>query len=261
MTLIDGPDCSLWVEIHGHGDPVTVFAHGITGSTGDLAPLASRTPGTRVLFDFRGHGHSDCPPEDAGYDGAAMLRDAEFVADRYAATHAFGISMGAGAILSMLAREPERFERVALFIPSADDRARPAGASPALADELERLSLDEVAERAIASPAYAALVARRPYWSDVLRDRFRRMNSTGVPRALRAYAAGAAPAFDATALARVRAPVLLLAHEGDPLHDARAARRLASLLPASRLEVWPELLAMYDDLDGFARLIGDFLGA
>ena len=66
--MIDGPDCSLWVETEGSGQPVTVFAHGVTSSVAELQPLAARAPGTRVLFDFRGHGRSESPPEAAGYD-------------------------------------------------------------------------------------------------------------------------------------------------------------------------------------------------
>src|SRR5437763_14276987 len=93
VPMIDGPDCGLWVEVVGSGDPVTVFAHGVTSSIAELEPLAARAPGTRVLFDFRGHGRSESPPEEAGYDHAAMPRDLKHVADPYDATQRCGISM------------------------------------------------------------------------------------------------------------------------------------------------------------------------
>lgn len=251
----------LWVEVIGRGRPVTVFAHGVTGSTADLVPLAARTPGTRVLFDFRGHGRSECPPEEAGYGHDAMRRDLETVATRYGATRAFGISVGAGAILSAVADNPERFERVALFMPAMIDQPSPDASFGPLAEELTSLPLEEVARRALQSAEHSPLLTRRPYWQAIVADRIMRMNSTGVPRAIRAYASGEPPLSDAAALAAVRAPFLIAGHEDDPIHDSEIARKLCALLPNARLEIWPEPLAMYDDLESFSSMIGAFLGA
>lgn len=260
MAWEDGPDCRLWTERQGTGAPISVWVHGLTGSTDELAPLATRTPGTRVLMDLRGHGGSECPPAEAGYDHPAFRRDVEAVADRVGATRAFGISAGAGALLNLLADQPDRFERVALFAPASIDGPNEAarGLFPLFADDLETVPLEELAERQarMESPLYEA----RPYWRELVRRRTLRMNTTGVPRALRGYAYGAPPVTDPEALRAVRAPVLLLAHADDPVHDVAHAHRLAELLPNAELRVWPETLSMYDDLDGFAALIGDFLG-
>ena len=259
--MIEGPDCRLWVETLGSGEPITVFAHGVTSSVAELRPLAARAPGTRVLFDFRGHGHSESPPESAGYDHRAMRRDLEHVAARYGATHAFGISMGAGSILSLLEDEPERFARLVFFIPASIDAPNEGSpvVFPALAHMLETYTLEEVVARTIDAPAQAPLFERRPYWRALWRDRILRMNREGIPRALRAYVSGTYPMRDATALKRVHAPALILGHEDDPIHDASVARRLADLLPNATLNLWPEPLAMYDELDAFASLIGSFL--
>jgi 3-oxoadipate enol-lactonase len=260
--MIEGPDCGLWVEIEGSGAPVTVFAHGVTSSIAELEPLAARAPGTRVLFDFRGHGRSEPPPDTAGYDHAAMQRDVTHIADRFYATQAFGISMVAGALMGLLEEKPDRFERLVFFIPASIDA--PNGSSPrvfrALAHMLETYSLEEVVARTIDAPAQAPLFASRPYWRALWRDRIMRMNAVGIPRALRAYVSGTYPMQDAEALRKVEAPALILSHEGDPIHDARIARRLAELLPNVTLKIWPEPLSMYDDLDAFAGLIGTFLG-
>ncbi|TMK22969.1 MAG: alpha/beta hydrolase, partial [Actinobacteria bacterium] len=110
VPLVDGPDCRLNVEVTGEGDPVTVFAHGITSSLQEIAAFGWRTRGTRVMFDFRGHGLSESPPAETGYDTPCMRRDLEFVADAYGATRALGVSMGAGALLNLLADRPDRFE-------------------------------------------------------------------------------------------------------------------------------------------------------
>ena len=258
--LIEGPDCRLNVHVHGDGEPVTVFAHGITSSIAEIEYLAARTPGTRVLFDFRGHGYSECPPETAGYAHEAMRGDLEHVANRFGATRALGVSMGAGAILSIIARDPGRFERIVLLIPARLDEANRGTNYPALAQALETRSLADVADAALAAPEYQPLFAVRPAWRDLVRKRILRMNADGIPHALRAYAADAGPVTDADTLRDVKAPVLILAHEGDPVHDAGVARRLAELLPYATLRIWAEPLAMFDDTAALATLVGDFLG-
>lgn len=258
--LIDGPDCRLWADVRGEGTPVTVFAHGITSSSAEVAPFARRTPGARVLFDFRGHGRSESPPPEAGYDTRAMRRDLVHVADRYGATRAMGVSMGAAALLGILAEQPRRFERLVFFLPAWIDgpHIHPLSA-PDLADELEATPVEELARRSVDSPVYRPIFERRPKWRRLVHRRILRMNSTGVPRALRLYPQGPPPVPDARALARVSAPALILAHREDPIHDVAVAERLAALLPDATLRVWDEPLAMLDDVGAFARLVGDFI--
>jgi pimeloyl-ACP methyl ester carboxylesterase len=259
MTLVEGPDGKLNVEILGKGLPVTIFAHGITGSTDELAPMATAVRGTRVLLDFRGHGSSDAPPEETGYDHPAMRRDLSWVADRFGATRAVALSMGAGALMNLLADDPDRFERVVLVTPASIDTSNDgaAGLFLELADRLERDSAEDVLAWSL--DGAGELLERRPQWRDLIDERVRRMSPLGVPRALRAYVHGRPPVSDATALAGVRVPALILANEGDPIHDAVVARRLAELLPNARLRMWPEPLAMFDDPEALAALIAEFL--
>ncbi|MHB8512866.1 MAG: alpha/beta fold hydrolase [Actinomycetota bacterium] len=238
---------------------MTIFSHGITSSIDELRPLAAATPGTRILFDLRGHGRSESAA--CNYDHRAVRADIEFVAGHFNATRAFGVSVSAGALLSLLCDQPHRFEHIALFIPASIDEPNEAAISsfPAFAHELESISLEELAER------YASesndLFNRRPYWRALVRRRILNMNTTGVPSALRAYCDGPPPIEDRSLLENVIAPLLILGHEGDPIHDAEHARRLAKIFPNATAEVWPETLAMYDDLPGFSKLIGEFLGS
>ena len=249
------------MEVTGSGEPVTVFAHGVTGSTGETAPFAAKAPGTRVLLDLRGHGRSASPAPEAGYDHHAMRRDVAFVAGRFGATRALGVSMGGGAIMTLLAEEPDRFERLVFALPASIDAPNPS-AGPLLEDlarSLETRSREDILASMESDPAQMERVARRPWLRDYVRDRVASMNATGMPRALRAFVHGAPPVDDASVLARVRAPALILAHEGDSLHDAAVARRLASLLPNAQLRVWNEPMAMFDDLGALARLVAEFL--
>jgi 3-oxoadipate enol-lactonase len=259
VPLHAGPDCALNVEVLGRDAPVTLFAHGITGSTDELTPLAAAVGGTRALLDFRGHGASESPPEDAGYDHPSMRRDLEWAADEFGATRVVALSMGAGAAMNLLAEKPARFERVVLVTPASIDGPNEAagGLFTELAERLERDTRDEVLAWSLEGAG--ALLERRPQWRDLIVERVGRMNATGVPRALRAYVGGRPPVEEDSALAQVEAPVLILANEGDPIHDATVARRLESLLPNARLQVWPQPLAMFDDPDALAALIAEFL--
>lgn len=257
--MIEGPACRLYAETIGAGEPVTIFAHGVTSSVEELRPFARYVTGTRVLYDLRGHGRSEAPA-DAPYDHAAMTADFCFLADRFGATQAWGTSMGAGALMATIGAQPDRFARIAFFIPACIDRPNEAANAlfPREADLLERFSGRELAERAMTSDAYAPLFAARPYWRELVRARFERMNSSGVPKTLRAFVSGGPPLADRSALARVGAPALILAHEDDPIHPVEVARQLANILPGARLEVWPETLAMFDDIDATARRVGEF---
>ncbi len=262
MPMIDGPDCRLYVETVGDGDPVTIVAHGITSSSEEIAAFVWETPGTRILFDFRGHGRSDSPPEEAGYDTAAMRRDLEFVADRFGATQALGVSMGSSATLNLLADDPDRFARLLFFIPSRIDANTEVSKEryPALAHMLETMPLEEVADTIVDAPESQPLIIARPQWKELMRARVLRMNATGVPRALRAFAVGTPPCPDATVLKRVLAPTLVLGHENDPIHPSAVARKLGELMPNAEVRIWNEPLAMLDDFAAFTKTLADFLG-
>lgn len=260
MPLIDGPGCRLNIEVRGAGAPVTLFAHGISSCVAEVEPWSAATAGTRVLMDLRGHGDSDRPPPQAGYGPAAMIDDIAFVGDRTEATRAFGVSVSADALCAIAAGRPDRFERLVLFLPSALDEPNPGAAHfPDFAADLESMPLRDYAERALADPVYGLLFAKRPAWRALVRRRIEWMNRDGVPRALRAYAAAPPPVPAPERLRAVTCPVLILGHRDDPVHDAAVAERLAGLLPNATLRIWDEPLAMLDDPDAFARLVGEFL--
>lgn len=108
--------------VTGSGPPVTVTvaAHGLGASVAETRPLLSGVAGSRVFYSARGHDGSLPAPfsyRDLGDDLLA-------VADQHDATRALGVSMGAGALLSLLARAPDRFEKAVCFLSGALDRPR-----------------------------------------------------------------------------------------------------------------------------------------
>lgn len=222
--------------VTGAGSPVTVAAHGLGASIAETRPLLGGVAGTRVFYAARGHGASPLPDEPFTYD--ALGRDLEGVADEHGATQALGVSMGAGALLSLLSRRPDRFERVVLFLPAAVDLPR----TDAAVRRLSTLAaaLDAGDRTAVADAVREEVPAGLPGVEAYVRARTAYLlASPGVGAALRGLPAGT-PVPDRSRLSAVSAEVLLLAQEGDPLHPAQVARELAAVLPRVRLVVFDQ---------------------
>lgn len=197
----------------------------------------SGVAGTKVLYAARGHGGSPLP---AGpFDHDALGRDLELVADEVGATRALGVSMGAGALLSLLARRPDRFERAVLVLPAVLDRSRDDGAVSRLAEladavdagdleEVARRVLDEVPPDLRSAPGVAAYVRERAAYA---------LRSPGLALAARSLPLSP-PVADPSRLAAVTAEVLVVGQEGDPLHPAQVSRDVADRLPRARLVVF-----------------------
>ena len=241
--------------VTGAGPPVTVVAHGLGGSVADTRPLVGAVTGTRVFPCARGHGGT--PLGEGPHDYASLGRDLESVADAHGATQAMGVSMGAGALLSLLARRPDRFERVVLLLPTAVDRPRADDAVPGLADALD----------AGDDAGVAAAVARElpedlhdvPGVRGYLAARAAHLRSSpGLATLARALPA-AVPVTDRGALAAVTAEVLLLAQEDDAVHPAQVARDLAAVLPRTRLVVFAQAGAAVRERARLRALVGAFL--
>lgn len=197
---VTGPDgLRLHVRTTGSGPPVTVFAGGLGGTIAETRALGSGVSGTRVFFDFRGHGDSGVP-DDGDWSYAALVRDLRAVADATDATRAVGMSMGAAAILGVLADTPDRFSRTVFYLPAILDQPR---------RDAPRLPNDRV--------------------GGVVPEAV-----TGLLHAL----ATSRPLTDRALLGRVTAPCLVVGQEGDPTHPASIAREIAAALPDARLHVF-----------------------
>jgi len=218
----------------GSGSPVTVFAHGLGGSSAETRPLASRVPGTRVLLSFRGHG--DSGPLPGGWDYDVLADDLRSVADETGADRAVGLSLGAGALLRLLVATPDRFARVAFVLPAALDVARADGATlrlQRLGDAIDGGDVDDVARILLAEVPAAVRDARGVH--TLVRRRAQQLSSRSAPRPLR----DDRPLRDLTALLRVTVPALVIGQEADPLHRLDVARELCTALPDARLLALP----------------------
>jgi len=259
VTEIRNGDVTLHVEVDGGGEPVTVFAHGLTNSCRELAPLTPLLPGTKVRFDFRGHGHSSAPA--TGFSFTDMAGDLEKVAAAYDTTRAVGTSMGAGAICNLLCERPDRFERIVLLLPAGlDSPFRHPERFLRYADALEELPKDEAIERILDDPDRVEPYLRAPWLRDVDRSMWQELTDpAGLGRAIRGIVADF-PVRDRELLRRVTAPVLLIAREGDVIHPAALARTLAELLPNADLVVLRDEVDMLESMPALVMRTVQFLG-
>jgi pimeloyl-ACP methyl ester carboxylesterase len=259
MPLLHTGSGDIDYHAYGSGEPVTVFAHGLSGSIDETRPLASGVGGTRVFLHFRGHGETTAP--DGAWSYADLAAELLAVADHVGATRVLGASMGAGAILSILAENPDRFERVVLFLPAVIDTI-PADAPVErlewLASAIESGDVDRLTQLLIADQADG--VRSMPAVADYMCARAAMLVGTDVSRAVRTIPL-TVPIADRKLLARVDAPVLIVGQEGDPVHRASVARELAAALPTAQLHVFTEQGAVWLARDALRDLVAGFLNA
>lgn len=218
--------------VYGEGEPVTVFAHGLAGSISETKPLAMPLSGTRVLFNFQGHGGSD--PLVDGWDYDLLAANLRSVADHVDATRACGLSLGSGALLRLLLSDPGRFDRLAFVMPAALDQPRTDGATERLRDlgaAIESGDQDRLTQ-VLMNEIPASLRDLR-----VTRILLARRAAELAEMTPPAPSKVDVPIPDLTALRGVRTPALVLAQRDDRLHSTAIARTLARALPCATLSI------------------------
>jgi 3-oxoadipate enol-lactonase len=252
-------DAVLHVALDGAGDPVTVFAHGLTNSCMELAAFTPFAPGTKVRFCFRGHGHSSTP-EPGHFRFADFARDLDAVATAYGATNAVGTSLGAGALTNLLGERPDRFERLVFLFPAAlDVSMRDHSSFDRTADLLETLPKDEAIEAVFRESGRAANYDANPGLREFDLLLWQDMNPIGVARAIREVVRDVA-IVDREKLRAVRAPALVIAREGDALHPAEVGRVLVDLMPNAELIMLGSQEELLAQIPVLVQQVSAFLG-
>ena len=118
MPEVRNDDVTLFCEVEGEGEPVTVFAHGLTNNRNELGvhPAPARDQGAVRLPRPR----PSSPADPKAFRFEDFARDLDAVANAFGATVAVGTSLGAGAI-GNLCRVPERFQRMVWLLPAGLD--------------------------------------------------------------------------------------------------------------------------------------------
>ena len=257
MPEVINEDVTLYCEVDGEGEPVTVVAHGLTNNCRELAALTPLIPGTKVRFDFRGHGRSSAP--EMGYRFEDLGRDVDAVANAYGATRAVGTSLGAGAIANLVSREPGRFERMVWLLPAALDT--PFGFKDRyleLAGQLDGKTPEEALEAIVSDPARVAQYVQTPWKLEIDKVMWDHRHPEGVARAIREVIEDW-PVSDRELLRRVTATTLLICIEGDDIHPAALGRILDDLLPHSELLMFESEAALFRAIPMLVQRVGAFL--
>jgi pimeloyl-ACP methyl ester carboxylesterase len=239
----------------GEGNPLVCLPGGpmqASAYLGDLGGLSAHR--SLVLLDLRGTGESAVPADQTSYRCDRLVDDVEALRAHLGRDRIDVLAHSAGGSLAVLyaARYPDRVGRLALVTPSP----------VAVGLEITDLDRRQVAELRRGEPwfpdAFAAFeriwsgeataadwAAIAPFthgrWDDASQaHRDREASQRNADAAAVYYSAGAVdPQGTRSALAQLRAPVLLFAGEYDAALPPHRAAEYAGLFPQAELAVQP----------------------
>lgn len=259
----------LRYQIQGHG-PLAVIGHGLLGSIEQITEqfgvgvsLAGRL---RLLtYDARGHGQSEGPRDPAGYTWEALGLDMLELATRCGEERAVygGGSMGAATALWLAVERPRVVRGLVLVMPpplggrglQGEDERQAIQLLDFLTAAMGAYGLEKTVELARLIPGFASTpeaAEQRARW-------LREQNPLALSYAMRGLLD--APFHDPERYRAIRAPALVIGHEGDGLHPVRSARLLADAIEGSRLVVAPSPDYWESHPEELLGEIGAFLAA
>jgi pimeloyl-ACP methyl ester carboxylesterase len=198
------------------GAAAVVLVHGVGVSGRYMVPLAERlTSDYRVYVpDLPGFGHSDKPPHLLDVPGLADALAEWLRTAGPGQASLIGNSLGCQLIVDLAVRYPDLVERAVLVGPTTDSRVR---------------NVIRLLARGVLDLPHEALGLHPILVADYLR--------AGPVRTLRTLQAGVDdPLMDK--VPRVRAPVLVVRGDRDPIAPRRWVREMAARLPNGR---WAEI--------------------
>lgn len=274
FTAPDGTRLAL--HRTGSGDPLVCLPGGPMQASAYLGDLGGLSEHRLLLIpDLRGTGDSAVPADPATYRCDRQVGDVEALREHVRLDRFDLLGHSAGATLALLyaIRHPERVRSLILVNPSPravhleisdEDRDRVADERrgepwfPEASAALERMRTGQATPadgRALAPFIYGRWDAETQAYS---------AREAGQKNRIAAAAYYADGAFDPetvrTGLARLTAPVLLIAGAVDMQLPPKHAADYGGLFPQAELAMVPDggHFAWLDDADGFVRLIRGF---
>lgn len=278
MATFDGPDGTrLAYHQAGVGRPLTCLPGGPMQSSaylGDLGGLSAYR--LLVRLDLRGTGASAVPADPASYRCDRLVDDVEALRGHLGLDRIDLLGHSAGAALALLyaARHPDRVGRLALITPSPRavgleitdlDRRRVAELRRGEAWFADAFAAFERIWSGEATDADWTAIAPFTYgrWDAVAQAHVAgEASQKNAEAAAVYYSAGALdPEATRAALARLRAPVLLVAGEYDVALPPACAAEYAGLFRQAELAVHPGggHYPWLDDPEWFAQALAGFL--
>ncbi|MCZ6890951.1 MAG: alpha/beta hydrolase [Chloroflexi bacterium] len=215
---------TIYHEIHGKGFPL-ILAHGLGANTGEWryqTPELSK--GYRlILWDQRGHGQSDSPPQRELYGRDTSAEDLLFLMDHLRIPMAYvgGTSLGGGVAAAFTVAHPERVAALLVFdsagaggIPIPEESRAMRQKTIELAETQGMAAMaDYILE---ANPNLAIRGGQGKTGSEInaLRERFLKGNPVGYANTVRSMLTEKPIAVDK--LAKIEVSTLVLGGGDDP---------------------------------------------
>ncbi|MBX7554765.1 alpha/beta hydrolase [Streptomyces sp. NPDC004232] len=273
FTATDGT--RLAYHLRGAGEPLVVLPGGPMRASAYLGDLGGLTAHRRLaLLDLRGTGDSAAPADPATYRCDRMVEDVEAWRAHLGLERMDLLAHSAGAALATLyaARHPHRVGRLLLITPNPSVLGLRTTPEDRLAMARLRAAEPWFAQ---AFPAFRAWLAGEADFDDVFLPFFygrwddaarahtdAESEQTNDEAGERYFGAGAfTPDVTRAALARLTAPVLVLAGELDGGPRPDLARRAAEAFPKAEFSVQPGAghYPWLDDPEWFAGRLLAFL--
>jgi pimeloyl-ACP methyl ester carboxylesterase len=118
MASLNRDGVNLYHEIHG-GGPAILLSHGYSATSemwrGQVGALSSHHQ--LILWDMRGHGHTDSPEDAAAYSEKETVADMAALLDKAGIERAIvgGLSLGGYMSLAFYLAHPQRVRALLLF--------------------------------------------------------------------------------------------------------------------------------------------------
>lgn len=225
----------LAYEVHGDGDRLVVYLHGLlldAGLNRGIARAMAERGNRVVLLDLLGHGASDKPPRASEYRMDLYVEQVMALLDELGADEAVlgGLSLGANVSLLSAVRAPERVRGLVLEMPVLE-RATPAAAMTFVPLTMFLHYCGRLAG------ALTGAARRLPRTNRDAVDSL--LGAASLPPDVMAailhgiLLGPVAPTVEQRAA--IRTPVLVLAHSNDLIHPFSDAVALSRQVPGARL--------------------------
>ena len=261
-VLING--VHIYYESHGSGFPL-VLAYGLGGNTSEWEPQipAFSKDYRLILWDPRGHGQSDSPPNLDQYGNGTSAYDLLELLNHLEIKRAYvgGLSMGAGISTRFALLHPERVEAL-LVIDSASASGLPTPeAMLRMRERIIELSLTQgmeaVAEYSMKNnPNIRRTAESSAEAAEGIRNMYRALDPVGYAHSTKTtvYAT-----FDPELLRGIKAPTLVLVGSEDPALEP--CKLIHSKIKGSQLVVLPNAghLSNLDQPEAFNKAVLSFL--